>query len=193
MGWWKCFKTSKRWWLHCESIKCYWIVDFKMMNFVMWLSPQLKNLIWAKNFQWLLILFIFFKNFLIFLLVYDKLRQHIKKQRHHFTNKSPYNQSYDFSSSHVWIWELDHKEGWMLKNWCFWIMVLEKTLEIPLNCKEIKPVNPKGKQSWIFIGRNDAEAEASILWPPDARSQLIRKDPDAGKDWRQEEKGVTED
>ena len=159
----------------------------------MWLSPQLKNLIWEKNFQWLLIVFIFFLNFLKILLVYDKLRQHIKKQRYYFTNKSPYNQSYDFSSSHVWIWELDHKEGWMLKNWCFWIMVLEKTLKIPLNCKEIKPVNSKGKQSWIFIGRNDAEAEASILWPPDARSQLIGKDPDAGKDWRQEEKWVTED
>jgi len=98
VGWWKCFKISKRWWLHCESIKCYWIVDFKMMNFVMWLSPQLKNLIWEKNFQWLLIVFIFFLNFFKFLLVYDKLRQHIKKQRYYFTNKSPYNQSYDFSS-----------------------------------------------------------------------------------------------
>ena len=84
--------------------------------------------------------------------IYDKLRQHIKKQRHHFTNKSPYNQIYDFSSSHVRMWELDHKESWTLKNWCFWIMVWEKTLEIPLDCKETKPVNPKGNQSWIFIG-----------------------------------------
>ena len=149
----------------------------------MWLSPQLKNLIWEKNFQWLLIVFIIFLNFLKILLVYDKLRQHIKKQRYYFTNKSPYNQSYDFSSSHVWIWELDHKEGWMLKNWCFWIMVLEKTLKIPLNCKEIKPVNSKGKQSWIFIGRTDTEAGTPIPWPHDAKNWLIGKDLDAGKDW----------
>ena len=88
--------------------------------------------------------------------------------------------------------ELDYKESWVLKNWCFWIVVLEKTLEGPLDCK-IKPVNPKGNQSWIFIGRTDAEAEAPILWPPDAKSWLIRKDLDAGKDWRQEEKGMTED
>ena len=84
--------------------------------------------------------------------------------------------------------ELDYKEGWALKNWCFWIMVLERTLESPLNCKEIQPVNPKGNQSWIFIGRTTAEAEAPILWPPDAKSRLIWKDPDAGKDGRQEEK-----
>ena len=88
--------------------------------------------------------------------------------------------------------ELDHKEGWVLKNWCFRIVVMEKTLENPLDSKEIKPVNPKGNQSWIFIGRTDAEAEAPILWPPDAKSQCIRKDPDAGKDWRQE-KRTTED
>ena len=100
-------------------------------------------------------------------------------------------QSYGFSSSHVWIWELDHKEGWMLKNWCFWTVVLEQTPENPLDCKEIQPVNPKGNQSWIFIGRTDAEAP--ILWPPDARSRLIGKDPDAGKDWRQEKKGTTEE
>ena len=90
------------------------------------------------------------------------------------------------------MWELDHKEDWMPKNWCFSTVVLEKTLENPLDCKEIKPVNPKGNQSWIFIGRTDAEAENPILWPPDAKSQLIRKDPDTGKDWRQEEKGMTE-
>ena len=90
------------------------------------------------------------------------------------------------------MWELDHKEGWALKNWCFWVVVLEKTLESPLDCKEIKPVNPIGNQSWIFIGRTDVEAEASILWPPDGKSRLIGKDPDAGKEWRQE-KGVTED
>ena len=91
------------------------------------------------------------------------------------------------------MWELDHKESWALKNWCFWTAVLKKTLESPLDCKEIKPVNPKGNQSWIFIGRTYAEAEAPILWPPDAKSWFIRKDPDTGKDWRQEEKGTTED
>ena len=96
----------------------------------------------------------------------------------------------------VWMWELDYKEGWMPKNWCFWTVVLEKTLESPLDCKEIKPVNSKGNQSWIFIGRTDAEAEAPILWPPDAKTlffSLTGKDPDAGKDWRQEDKGITED
>ena len=91
------------------------------------------------------------------------------------------------------MWELDHKESWALKNWCFWPVVLEKTLESPLDCKEIKPVNPKGNQSWIFTGKTDAEAEAPILWPPDAKNWLIGKDPDAGKDWRKEEKGTTQD
>ena len=108
-------------------------------------------------------------------------RQHIKKQRHHFANKGLSSQSYGFSSSHVWIWELDHKEGWAPKNWCFWTVVLEKTLESPLDCKEIKPVNPKGNQPWIFIGKTDTEAEAPISWPPDAKSWLIGKDSDAGK------------
>ena len=106
--------------------------------------------------------------------------------------KGPCSQSYDFSSSHVCMWEFDRKEGWVAKNWCFWTMVLEKILESPLDCKEIKPVNPKGNQSWLFIGRTDAEAETPILWPPDAENQLTGKDPDAGKDWRQE-KGMTED
>ena len=91
------------------------------------------------------------------------------------------------------MWELDHKESWAPKNWCFWSMVLEKTLESPLDCKEIKSVNPKGNQSWIFTGSTDAEAETPILWPPDAKSWLIWKDPYAGKGWRQEEKGMTED
>ena len=90
------------------------------------------------------------------------------------------------------MWELNHKEGWAPKNWCFETVVLEKTLESPLDCKEIKPVNPKGNQPWIFIGRTDAEAEAPVLWPPDVKSQLTGKDPDAGKDWRQQEKGETE-
>ena len=124
---------------------------------------------------------------------YDQRKQHIEKQRHFFANKGPSSQSYCFSSSNVWMWELDHKESWALKNWCFWTVVLEKTLESPLDCKEIQPVNPKGDQAWIFIGRTDVEAEALILWPPDEKNWLIGKDPDAGKDWRQEEKGTTED
>ena len=124
---------------------------------------------------------------------YDQPRQHITKQRHHFVNKGPSSQSYVFSSSHVWMWELDHKEGWALKNWCFWTVVLEKTFESPLDCKEIKPVNPKGNQPWVFIGRTDAVAKVPILWPSDMKSWLIGKDPDDGKDWEQEKKGATED
>ena len=124
---------------------------------------------------------------------YDKPRQRIKKQRHHFAEKSLYSQSYDFSSSHVQVRELDHEEVWVPKNWCFEIVVLEKTLESPMDSKEIKSVDPKGNQLWIFIGRADAEAEASVLWPPDAKNWLTGKDPDAGKDWRQEMKGTTED
>ena len=121
----------------------------------------------------------------------DKSRQCIKKQRHHFANYGPYSQSYCFSSSHVRMWELDHKEVWAPRNWCFWIVVLEKTLESRLDSKEIKPVNSKGNQPWIFIGRTDVEVP--IHWPPDAKSWLIWKDLDAGKDWRREEKGMTED
>ena len=127
------------------------------------------------------------------LLLYANYGNVRKKQRHYFANKGPSSQSYGFSSSHVWMWELDHKEGWALKNWCFWIVMLEKTLESPLDCKEIQPVHPKGNQSWVFIGRTDVEAETPILWPPDAKRWLIGKDPDAGKDWRWEEKGMTED
>ena len=112
------------------------------------------------------------------------------KERHYFANKGPTSES--FSSIHVWIWELDYKESWTLKTWCFWTVVLEKTLESPLDCKEIQPVHPKD-QSWVFIGRTDVEAETTILWPPDAKSWLIWKDPDAGKNWGQEEKGMTED
>ena len=115
---------------------------------------------------------------------YDKPRQHIKKQRHYFVNNGLSSQSYGFSSGHVWTWELDHKESWALKNGCFWTVVLEKTLESPFDCKEIKPVNPKGNQSWKFIERTDAEAEAPIFWPPDVKNWLTWKDPDAGKGWR---------
>ena len=124
---------------------------------------------------------------------YDQPRQHIKKQRHYFVNKGLSSQGYGFLSSHIWMGELEHKEGWWLKNWCLWTVVLEKTFESPLDCKEIQPVNPKGNQSWIFIGRIDAEAEIPILWPPDSKNWLTGKDPDAGKDWRPEEKGLTED
>ena len=124
---------------------------------------------------------------------YDQPRKHIKKQRHYFANKSPSSQGYGFSSGHVWMWELDCEESWAPKNWCFWSVLLEKTLESPLDCKEIQPVHPKGDWSWVFIGRTDAEAETPILWPPLVKSSLIGKNPDAGRDWGQEEKGMTED
>ena len=124
---------------------------------------------------------------------YDQPRQHFKKQRHDFANKGPSSQSYVFSSSPVWMWELDYKESWVLKNWCFWTLVLEKTLESPLDCKKIQPVHSKVNQPWTFIGRTDAEAETPILWPPDAKNWHFWKDPDTGKDWRKEEKGTTED
>ena len=122
---------------------------------------------------------------------YDQPRPHIKKQRHYFVNKSPSSQTCGFSSGHVWMWELDYKESWALKNWSFCTRVLEKTLESPLDCKEIQPVHPKTNQSWTFIERTDAEDEAPILWPPVAKNCLIWKD--AGNDWRWEEKGMTED
>ena len=124
---------------------------------------------------------------------YDQTRQCIKKQRYSFANESPSTQSFGFPSSHVWMWELDCKESWAPKNWCFWTAVLEKTPESPLGGKEIKPVNPKGNQFWIFIGRTDAEAETPILWPSDAKDQLTGKDLDPRKYWKQEEKGTTED
>ena len=117
----------------------------------------------------------------------------ILKSRHYFVNKGPSSQGYGVSSGHVWMWELDCKESWAQKNWCFWTVVLEETLESPLDCKEIQPVHPTGDQSWEFIGRIVAEAETPIIWSPDAKSWLLGKDPAAGKDWRQEEKGTTED
>ena len=131
--------------------------------------------------------------FLYWNLPYDQPRQHIKKQRHYFVNKGPSSQGYGFSSSHIWMWELDYKGSWTPKNWCFWTVMLEKTLESPLVCKEIQPVHPKGDQSWVFIGRTDVEAKTPILWPLDVKSWLTGKDPDAGKDWGQEEKEMTED
>ena len=120
-------------------------------------------------------------------------RQRIKQQKHHFASKGLYSQAMIFPVVNIWMWELDHKKGWAPKNWCFWTVVLAKTLESPLDCKEIKPVHPKGNQPWIFTGRTDAEAKAPIPWPPDVKRWLIGKDPDAGKDWRREEKGTTED
>ena len=112
---------------------------------------------------------------------YDQPRQHIKKQRHYFANKGLSGQGYGFSSGHVWMWDLENKESWALNNWCFWTVVLEKTLESPLDCKEIQPVHPRGDQSWVFIGRTDVEAETPILWSPDVKNWLIGKDPDGGK------------
>ena len=122
----------------------------------------------------------------------EESRQHTKKQRYYFANNCPSSQSYGFSSSHVWRWELDYKESWAPKNWCFWTVVL-KNLKSALDCKEIQPVHPKGNQSWIFTGRTDAETETPILWPPDVKNWLTGKDSDSGKDWRQEEKGTTKD
>ena len=127
------------------------------------------------------------------LLLGRKPRQHITKQRHNFADKGLSSQRYCFSSSRVWMWELGHKESWALKNWCFWTVVLEKALETPLDCKEIQPVHPKGNQTWILTGRTDAETETPIVCPPDRKNWIIGQDRDAGKDWRQEKKGMTED
>ena len=123
---------------------------------------------------------------------YDQPRQHIKKQRHYLPTKVCLVKAMVFPVVMYGLWELDYKESWALKNWCFWTVVLEKTLESPLDSKEIQPVHPKGDQSWVFIGRTDVEAETAILWPPDVKSWLIWKDPDEGKDWGQEENGMTE-
>ena len=123
---------------------------------------------------------------------YDQPRQHIKKQRQYFANKGPSSQSYGFSSSRVCLWELNYEESWAPKNWYFWTVMLQKTLQSPLGYKEIQLVHPKENQPWTFIGRTDVEAETPTLWPPDAKNWLIWKDPDAEKDWRQE-KGMTED
>ena len=121
--------------------------------------------------------------------LWKNLHSLLKKQRYHFVDKGPYSQSYVFSSSHVWMWELDYTAECQIIN----AFELEKTLESPLDCKEIKRVNPKRSQPWIFIGRTNAEAEAPVLWPPDIKNWLIGRDPDAGKDWSQEDKGMTED
>ena len=119
--------------------------------------------------------------------------RHIEKQRRYFANKGPSSQGYGFSSGHIWMWELDYEESWALKNLCFWTVVLEKTLESPLDCKKIQPVHFKGDQPLVFFGRNDAEAETPVLWQPHAKSWLTEKNSDAGRDWGQEKKGKTED
>ena len=124
---------------------------------------------------------------------YDQPRYHIQKQRHYFANKGSSSQGYGFSCGHVWMWELDCEEGWALKNWCFWTVVLENTLDSPLDWEEIQPVHSEGDQPWDFFGRNDAKAETPVGWPPHEKSWLIGKDSDAGRDWGQEEKGMTED
>ena len=117
----------------------------------------------------------------------------ILKNRHYFANKGPSSQGYGFSSGYVWMWELDCEDSWAPKNWCFWTVVLEKTLESPLECKEIQPVHSEGDQSWVFFGKTDAKAETPVLWPPHVKCWLIGKDSDAGRDWGQEEKETTED
>ena len=124
---------------------------------------------------------------------YDQPREHIEKQRNHFADKRPSSQGYGFSSGHVWMWELDCEESWVPKNWCFWTVVSEKTLESSLDCKESQPVHSEGDQPWDFFGRNDAKAETPVLWLPHVKSWLVGKDSDAGRDWGQEEKGTTED
>ena len=122
----------------------------------------------------------------------DQPSKNIEKQRHYFANKGLSSQGCGFSSGHIWMWKLGYKESWVPKNWCFWTLVLEKTLDSPLDYKEIQPVHHKGDESWVFTGWTDAEAETPILWPPDVMSWLTGKDPDAGKDCGQE-KGTTED
>ena len=124
---------------------------------------------------------------------YDQPRKHIKKQRHYFANKRPSSQGYGFFSRHVWMWELDYKESWVPKNWCFGTVLLEKTLQSASDCKETQLIHPKGNPSWIFTGRTDVEAETPIIWTPDSKNSLTGKRPDAGIDWRWEEEGMTED
>jgi len=130
------------------------------------------------------------EHLIAFYVIKDKMHQ---LRKDFFEPKGPSSQGYGFSSGHVWMWELDCEESWALKNWCFWTVVLEKSLESPLDCKEIQPVHPKGDQPWVFFGRNHTKAETAVLWPPHAKSWLIGKDSDAGRNWGQEEKGTTED
>ena len=151
---------------------------------------QCQTLFWGfQNYCWLWLQPWNYKMLAPWKESYDQPAQYIKKQSYFFANKGPSSQSYCFSSSHVWMWELDYKESWALKNGCFWTVVLEKILESPLDCKDFQPVHPKGNQSWMLIERTDAEAETPILWLPDVKSWLTRKDSDAGKDWRLRTRG----
>ena len=167
----------------------YIILEIRLVQIEVCFKCQIHAVFWRVSKIYLLLDLLI----ILYWLCIQMYRQHIKKQRYYFANKGLSNQSYGFSSSHVWMWELDYKESWAPKNWCFWTVGLEKTLESPLDCKEIQPVHPKGDQPWMFIGRTDVEAETPILWPPYVKNRLIGKDPAAGKDWRQEEKGTTED
>ena len=158
-----------KWWKHRQTLFPWAPKSLQMVTAAM----KLKDTPWKKS--------------------NDKARKHIKKQRYYFTDKGPYSQNYSVSSSYMWMWELNHEKGWAPKKWCFWTIVLQKTFEGPLDCKENKPVNPQGNQSWIFTVRSDAAAEAPkfghLMW----RTDSFEKNPDPGKDWRQEEKGTTED
>ena len=175
------------------------MVNRKGKNWKQW---QISFSLAPKSWQKVTVAMILKKMFSPWKECYDKTRQCITKQKHHFADKGPYGQSYDFSRSHVWMWELDHKEGWVPRNRCLQIVVLMSTLDSPLDCKEIRPVHPKGNQPWIFIGRTDdwrhwifikkIEAGPLILCSPDGKSQLIGKDSDPWKDWMQKEKKVTE-
>ena len=162
-------------------------VRFQKMEVLLWLILQMK---WICSNPTLPLPK---RHLLLGSKVMTNLDSILKKHRYYFTNKGPSSQGYGFSRGHVWMWELDYKESWAPKNWCFWTVVLEKTLESPLDCKDIQLVHPKGDQSWVFIGRNDTKAETPVLWPPHVKSWFIGKDPDAGRDWGQEEKGTTED
>ena len=155
---------ANRWGNDGNSEKLYWLQIWLQNHCRRWLQPWNYNMLapWKKS-------------------VTD-LHSILQRTEILPCQQSPSIQSYGFSSSHAWMWELDHKEIWELKKWCFWTVVLEKTLECPLDWKEVQPVHPEGDQSWVFIGRTDAEAEASIPWPPDAKNWLLSKDPDAGKD-----------
>ena len=176
-------------WVWVNSGSWWWTGRPGVMRFV---GSQRVGHDWATELNWCLIILCALETMVLKTLLMNATTlihvtnlDNIKKQRHHFADKSTYCQRHFFFSSHVQMWELDHKEGWTPKNWCFQRVVLEKTSESPLDSKEIKPVNPKRNQPWIFTGRTDAEIKAPILWEPDVKSRLTGKDPDAGKDWGQ--------
>ena len=170
----------------CWTIEIAGKCNIRVKNLFFWLLAQctlhyhtLIFLLWCWSHNLQIGLFCVIETSLCLLTgfyIHITYRQHIKKQRHYLADKGPSSQSYDFSSSHVWMWKLDYKKSWAPKNWCFWTVVLEKTLESLLDCEEIQPVHPKGNQSWIFIGRTDTEAETPIIWPPDVKNWLTGKD-----------------